>query len=93
MYSKVGRLFIKAQKKQVVWAASVMREEGITVDKVMDLFFFNCNFYFEHKNGTNSEINLSLKTGSTKRSSFLGRLLDSIFHSVPVLVFSKLEQK
>ena len=37
MYSKVGRLFIKAQKKQVVWVAGVMREEGITVDKVMDL--------------------------------------------------------
>ena len=35
MYSKVGRLFIKAQKKQVVWVAGVMREEGITVDKVM----------------------------------------------------------
>ena len=26
-----------AQKKQVVWAAGVVREEGITVDKVMDL--------------------------------------------------------
>ena len=37
MYSKVGRLFIKAQKKQVVWVAGVMREEGITVDKVTDL--------------------------------------------------------
>ena len=37
VYSKVGRLFIKAQKKQVVWVAGVMREEGITVDKVMDL--------------------------------------------------------
>ena len=38
VYSKVGRLFIKAQKKQVVWVAGVMREEGITVvDKVIDL--------------------------------------------------------
>ena len=37
MYSKVGRLFMTAQKKQMVWAAGVMREEGITVDKVMDL--------------------------------------------------------
>ena len=37
VYSKVGRLFIKAQKKQVVWVAGVMREEGITVDKVTDL--------------------------------------------------------
>ena len=37
MYSKVGRLFIKAQKKQVVEGLNVMREEGITVDKVMDL--------------------------------------------------------
>ena len=37
VYSKVGRLFIKAQKKQVVWVAGVMREEGITMDKVTDL--------------------------------------------------------
>ena len=54
MYSKVGRLFIKEEKKQVVdcggpkqadgeqWealvvAVGVMREEGITVDEVMDL--------------------------------------------------------
>ena len=53
MYSKVGRLFIKEEKKQVVdcggpkqadgeqWealvvAVGVMREEGITVDEVMD---------------------------------------------------------
>ena len=37
VYSKVGRLFMTAQKKQVVWAAGVIREEGITVDKVTDL--------------------------------------------------------
>ena len=54
MYSKVGRLFIKEEKKQVVdcggpkqadgeqWealvvAVGVMKEEGITVDEVMDL--------------------------------------------------------
>ena len=54
VYSKVGRLFIKEEKKQVVdcggpkqadgeqcealvMAVGVMREEGITVDEVMDL--------------------------------------------------------
>ena len=54
VYSKVGRLFIKEEKKQVVdcggpkqadgeqWealvvAVGVMKEEGITVDEVMDL--------------------------------------------------------
>ena len=58
MYSKVGRLFIKEEKKQVVdcggpkqadgeqWealvvAVGVMKEEGITVDEVMDLVIEN----------------------------------------------------
>ena len=51
MYSKVGRLFIKAQKKQVVWVAGVMREEGITVDKVMDLVIEKVRGGVTKKNG------------------------------------------